>query len=95
MNGISVDKREGKDFIIFKDESQELGYIEIHSDDKTVEALHTEVKPEAAGKGVGKKLYDGFINYARKNNLKVKSSCSFISAQLLKHNEDVKDLLQK
>ena len=94
MDGISVDKREGKSFIVYKDNSVELGFIEVHIGDKFLQAIHTEVKPEAAGKGVGKKLYDGFIDYARKNNLKVKSLCSFISAQLTKHADEVKDLIE-
>lgn len=94
MNGISVEKREGKDFLVYTDNSVELGFIELHIGDKILQAIHTEVKPEAAGKGVGKKLYDGFINYARENKLKVKSLCSFISAQLNKHAEEVKDLVE-
>ena len=94
MESISLISRDNKELLVYENDSVELGFIEVHVGDKYLKALHTEVKPEASGKGVGKKLFTGFIDYARKNNLKVESLCPFISAQLARHADEVKDLIR-
>ena len=92
MDEVKLEKKEGKSFLTYTESYEELGFIEILLTNDFIKALHTEVKPEAGGKGIGKKLFNAFIDYARKNNLKVKSECSFVSAQLTRHAKDLKDV---
>lgn len=93
MEKISFETRSGKSFLVYTEDAKELGFIEVVVNNEFINAIHTEVKPEASGKGIGKKLFYAFVEYARKNNLKVKSECTYVSAQLARHAEDLKDVL--
>lgn len=44
------------------------------------------------GKGIAKKVVDHAVKFARKNNLKIKASCSYITNYFEEHPE-AKDLL--
>ena len=43
---------------------------------------HTEVSPALEGQGVGKKLLEKLVTYARENNLKILPLCPFAKATL-------------
>ena len=92
MEKIEFKNRDDKSFLIYSENSVESGLVEVLLNDKFVKAIHTEVKPEESGKGIGKKLFYALIDYARKNNLKVRSSCPYICTQLSRHSEEVKDV---
>lgn len=53
---------------------------------------HTEVLPEAAGKGLAKKLLQSMVDYARENNFKVLAFCPYVFAQFKRHAELYADI---
>lgn len=53
---------------------------------------HTEVDDSLKGKGVGKKLVEVAVTYARKNNLLIAATCPF-AKKVLEGNEDYEDVL--
>lgn len=53
---------------------------------------HTLVPPAIGGRGLGSQLVETGLNYARENNLKVKSTCWFVSKYIRMHPE-YQDLL--
>jgi len=55
---------------------------------------HTEVDPQLKGQGVGNKLVDEIVAWARKNNLKIDPLCPFANA-VLRKKEEYHDVLFK
>ena len=53
---------------------------------------HTLVPPAIEGRGLGSQLVETGLNYARENQLKVKSTCWFVSKYIRMHPE-YQDLL--
>lgn len=54
---------------------------------------HTLVPPAIAGRGIGSKLVETGMNYARDKGLRVRSTCWFVS-KYIRHNPQYQDLLQ-
>lgn len=55
---------------------------------------HTEVDESLQDKGVGKKLVEAAVKFARKNNLLIKPTCPFAKS-VLEADEDYEDVLTK
>lgn len=55
---------------------------------------HTEVDDSMQGEGVGKKLVEKGVEFARKNNLKVLATCSFAKS-VIDETPEFQDVLQK
>jgi hypothetical protein len=53
----------------------------------TLDLLHTIVPPEAQGEGVGTRLVEQVLGYARDHNLRIVPSCQFVAAYLAEHPE--------
>jgi uncharacterized protein len=53
---------------------------------------HTGVPPAIGNRGLGSKLVENGLNYARENGLKVRSMCWFVSKYIRRHAE-YQDLL--
>jgi predicted GNAT family acetyltransferase len=53
----------------------------------TLDLLHTIVPPEAQGEGVGTRLVEEVLGYAREHNLRIVPSCRFVAAYLEEHPE--------
>jgi predicted GNAT family acetyltransferase len=49
--------------------------------------LHTEVPPKYNGQGIAGKLAKEALEYARRNQLKVKVYCPFVKSWMVKHAE--------
>ena len=54
---------------------------------------HTGVPPAIGNRGLGSKLVETGLNYARENRLKVRSTCWFVSKYIRRHAE-YQDLLR-
>lgn len=54
--------------------------------------FHTEVLPEAEGKGFAKQLLEAMVSYARYNKLKVKPLCPYVQMQFKRRPEEYLDL---
>ncbi len=52
-----------------------------------IDLIHTEVPEELGGRGLGNKLVEAALVYARDKTLKVVPSCSFVSKYLASHPE--------
>jgi predicted GNAT family acetyltransferase len=60
----------------------ELAYIRAGESLITVE--HTEVDPNLGGRGIGRRLIDAAVAWARETHTKIKATCPYASAQLAK-----------
>ena len=64
-----------------------LALIAYEMDGNTMSILHTEVPEEVEGHGVASQLAKFALDYARKEQLKVKVYCSFVKVFLRRHPE--------
>ena len=53
---------------------------------------HTEVDPTLTGEGVGRRLLDALVSWARETNTKVMATCPFASAQFAR-DPSIRDVL--
>ena len=73
-----------------------LGFVNYKLDpagDRIV-LVHTQVLPEAEGKGVGTRLARATLDDVRARGLKVVVECPFIAAYLRRHPHDYEDLVR-
>ena len=68
--------------------------IEYELDVNTMSILHTEVPEAMEGQGIASDLAKFALDYARKNDLKVKNYCRFVQVFLHRHPE-YQDLIVK
>jgi predicted GNAT family acetyltransferase len=85
----------GRGYFFIKDNGEQLGQMEVSVIGKHLTVFHTEVIPEAEGKGYGKMLLNEMVSYSRRNNLKVKALCPFVHAQFKRHPERYADIIKK
>jgi uncharacterized protein len=78
-------------FYIDRD-GERLAEMVIAVDYKNITVYHTEVSPKLKGEGVGTKLLNTMVDYARKHQLKVIALCPFVSAQFKRHKELYEDV---
>jgi uncharacterized protein len=64
-----------------------LAKLNYRVSDGEIDLIHTEVAEELGGRGLGNKLVEAALAYARDNRLKVVPSCSFVSKYLARHPE--------
>jgi predicted GNAT family acetyltransferase len=74
-----------KGFELF-DEGNRVGHIDFHEVDGILKITHTEVFENYSGKGFARQLVLAAVDYAKKNNLKVKPLCS-AAAHILKDSD--------
>lgn len=53
---------------------------------------HTMVSETLKGRGIGRKLLDRIVEYARENNLRILPLCPFVNAVFIK-SEEIRDVL--
>lgn len=78
-------------FYIMHD-GEQMGEMVIGIADNVLTAYHTEIMPQAEGKGLAKKLLDGMVAYAREHQLKVLPLCAYVHAQFKRHPETYADI---
>lgn len=87
----SDNDKKGEFFYEF--EGKKLGLMTYtHAGNDKIIIDHTEVEPSLKGQGVGYKLVEASVDYARANNLKIMPLCPFAAA-VFKKKVDYKDVL--
>lgn len=74
------------------DERGKMGEMVLSISNGQLTVYHTEVFPEAEGKGYAKLLLDHMTAYAKANNLKVIPLCPYVLAQFKRHPDQYADL---
>ena len=90
MNIEVIHDKEKQRFYTFVDSYEAL--LDYGLDGDTMNFYHTYTPPELRGKGLAKIVVEYAFNYAKKNNLKVIPSCSYVRA-FVKRYDEYKDLL--
>lgn len=62
-------------------------------EDGSLSLYHTGVNPEQQGRGLGNKLINIIVDYARENNKKIVPVCSF-AVRLFEINPKIQDVLK-
>jgi predicted GNAT family acetyltransferase len=81
-------------FVLYEEDKQ-LGemVVDIAGDSLTV--YHTEIIPEAEGKGYAKQLLEAMVTYARENRLSVLPLCPYVLSQFRRHPDQYADIWAK
>ena len=85
-------KKGNQQFYVGEDEQNAQAVITFKQvDNNEIDIDHTGVSDELGGQGLGKKLVNSVVEYARNNNLKIIASCPFAKDVLEKddHAQDV------
>jgi hypothetical protein len=88
---LNLDEKGNGNFYISED-GQQIAEMVIGISGNDLTVYHTEVLKTAEGKGLGKKLLEEMVNYARKNKLKVIALCPYVFAQFRRHPEEYADI---
>ena len=75
-----------------RDGDELIGFTEYHFHRDEMALLHTEIRPEFEGRGMGSQLIQGALDDARSRGLKVLPYCPFVRRWMGKHPE-YKDLV--
>ncbi len=70
-----------------------LAYLQYHLDGQVMTITHTEVPEALGGRGIGSKLAQAALDFARANEYSVLLLCSFVNSYIRKHPE-YQDLVQ-
>ncbi len=74
------------------DNGRKAGFMTYTKQGDKIVLEHTEVDPEYQGKGVGKKLVEHSVKYARENNLTIVPKCAY-AKKVLEKSSEYKDVL--
>lgn len=85
----------GRGGFYIMDGEEEMGEMLLSVTGNDLRVYHTEVAPEAEGKGLAKQMLNEMVAYARKNNLKVIALCPYVHAQFSRHPEEYADVWKK
>ena len=64
-------------------------------ENQIITVYHTEVFPQAEGKGFAKKLLSTLVEYAREHSMKIIPLCPFVHAQFNRHPAEYEDVWLK
>ncbi|HEY5390856.1 MAG TPA: GNAT family N-acetyltransferase [Hanamia sp.] len=78
-------------FFIMKEDKQ-IAEMVVGISDNDLTVYHTEVLPEAEGKGLASQLLKAMAEYARENKLKVIALCPYVFAQFKRHPGEYEDI---
>lgn len=86
-------KHENNKFTAY-DESEELGFLNYLPDGDVLTVEHTEVYSQAEGQGLGKKLVEQVVEYARNEGKRIDPQCPFAQA-VIEKSPEFQDVLNK
>ncbi|MEG2574044.1 MAG: GNAT family N-acetyltransferase [Bacteroides sp.] len=66
-------------------ESGQIAYLQYEEKEDTIDFVHTFVPKQLEGQGIANALAEAGLNYAKREQLKVIPSCSFIKAYIERH----------
>ncbi len=86
-----IDANQRGSFYIERDGTQ-IAELDFEIKNNVLNAYHTGVRKELEGQGIAAKLFDEMVDYARKNNLKVLPTCSYILVKFRRNEASFKDI---
>ncbi|WP_138990094.1 GNAT family N-acetyltransferase [Larkinella sp. C7] len=89
-----LDQKNPGAFYLYE-EGVKIGEMVVNIADGNLTVYHTEVVPEAEGKGYAKQMLDAMVAYARENRLKVIPLCPYVHARFKRHPKDYADVWTK
>ena len=96
MNKVKLKMNEnGRGGFYIMDGENEEGEMLVSLSGNNLRVYHTEVAPEAEGKGLAKQMLNEMVAYARKNHLKVVALCPYVHAQFSRHPDEYADVWNK
>ncbi|MEO5893142.1 MAG: GNAT family N-acetyltransferase [Ferruginibacter sp.] len=96
MENILLEPSEnGQQAFVIRDGDEKLAEMVIKVSGNTMSVLHTEVAPEAEGKGLAKVLLKEMVDHSRQQQLKVIPLCTFVLAQFKRHPELYGDIWER
>ena len=88
-------KKGSKNFYIGESEDNVLAEMTfVDSGEGYITIEHTNVKEELSGQGAGKIILKEIVDWARKENIKIKALCTYAKGQMEK-NEEYHDMIYK
>ena len=85
----------GRGAFYMLDGEEEIGEMVFSHSGENLTVYHTEVAPQAEGKGLAKQMLEEMVDYARKNKLKVIPLCEYVHAQFSRHPDEYGDVWKK
>ena len=86
----NIDLKDRGAFVI-KRGNERIAELSYKKDDGIINLDHTEVAEDLRGRGVGKKLIEAAVKFAREKDLKIAAVCPF-AANVLSRNVDYSDV---
>ncbi|WP_035446265.1 GNAT family N-acetyltransferase [Atopobacter phocae] len=72
-------KHEGQAFVYVNEEGQKLAELTyVSMGEQVINANHTFVDPSLRGQGIADQLFQALIEYARKEQVKIHPTCSYV-----------------
>ncbi len=87
---MNVQHKDDKFFVVIEGNE---AYLLYNVDGNEMDIYHTFTPPELRGRGIAEQLALAAFDYARKNNLKVIPSCSYIKDTFLKRHAEFNDIV--
>lgn len=81
-------------FLVYEG-SKQMGEMAVSVTGNELTVHHTEVLPEAEGKGLAKELLKSMAEYSRNHNLKVIPLCAYVHVQFKRYSEAYADIWKK
>ena len=96
MDNINLELNEsGEGAFLLKESGRKIGEMAISIKNDLMTVFHTEVAPEAEGKGYAGQLLAAMVDYARGHQLKVVPICPYVHLQFRRHADKYQDIWQK
>jgi predicted GNAT family acetyltransferase len=86
---------EGEGSFNLQDGEKKIGDLTFRVVGEELTAYHTEVSSEYGGQGLGKKLVEALVDYARSRNLKVRPLCPYVHMVFKRNPEEYNDIWLK